>query len=542
MTSMSGVKNAGPSIPGYSWVRLLGSGGFADVHLYRQEIPARDVAIKILREEALGQHSVLLTREAHAMAALSGHPALVPLHEYTTTASGVPYLVMDYCPVTNLGRQAALEPLGVARVLDIMIRISGGVEMLHRAGFIHRDIKPANVMIDAYGLPRLGDFGVAARVGEVATEESDGFSLLWAAPEQHMAGCVAHPAVDVWALASTTWSLLAGRSPFEDPFGDNSMLALSSRVHAGQIPRLGRADAPPELEAVLRGSLRVRPQERPPSALDFGRGLQRIQQRMGLPVTAMDIHDAPMAQQEFASVSSGLPQSVDADRTRVRAHRIEEHSEQLPAVTPKGRDNSEDSHGARVHPVALLAIAVCAVLATAGLIVGMLTQSGSLQLSAAEGKDPFVPSAPDEIGPVGNPPRAPHSLSAKIFEDRILWTWQHDGEQDEATAAPSEAQSGVVLPQSGATENSAIQRSEGVSASRGSEQGQAGVDTGSGEGVRFLYEVTRPGRDPLVGTTALNAFDSPAVPGKNCLELVAKGQDGRQSDAVTTCIDVPAAP
>lgn len=535
MTSINGIKNMGPSIPGYSWVRLLGSGGFADVHLYHQEIPARDVAIKILREEALGQHSVLLTREAHAMAALSGHPALVPLHEYTTTASGVPYLVMDYCPVTNLGRQAAREPLGVARVLDIMIRISGGVEMLHRAGFVHRDIKPANVMIDAYGLPRLGDFGVAARVGEAATEETDGFSLLWAAPEQHMAGCVAHPALDVWALATTTWSLLAGRSPFEDPFGDNSMLALSSRVHAGQIPRLGRADAPPELEAVLRGALCLRPQERPPSALDFGRGLQRIQQRMGLPVTAMDIHDAPIAQEQSAYVPSEMEQFVDADRTRVRAHRIEDKAPFSPAEGLGAHEAPEEPRGARVHPLAMLAIAVCVVLGTAGLVVGMLTQSGSVQFSAGEPQDPFAPTSPDVIGPVGNPPSAPRNLSAKIREDRILWTWRHDGEEEEAQSSSGQSQGS-------AADNNAAQGADGASSSRPAMSQQANTQTGTSEGVRFLYEVTRPGRDPLVGTTALNAFDSPAVVGKNCLELIAKGEDGRQSDSVSTCIDVPAAP
>lgn len=518
MTSMSGIRNTGPAIPGYSWVRLLGSGGFADVHLYRQEIPAREVAIKILREDGIGQHSVLLTREAHAMAALSGHPALVALHEYTTTTSGIPYLVMDYCPVTNLGRQAAVEPLAVARVLDIMIRISGGVEMLHRAGFVHRDIKPSNVMIDAYGLPRLGDFGVAARVGEVATADTDGFSLLWAAPEQHMAGCVAHPAVDVWALATTTWSLLAGRSPFEDAFGDNSMLALSARVHSGQISRLGRTDAPPELEAVLRGALCLRPQERPSSALDFGRGLQRIQQRMGLPITAMDVHDAPIAQQQAVYMSAQMDRAVDTDRTRVRAHRIEE----VAAADALGRgvgDADDERRYTRVHPLAIVAIVVCAVLATAGLVVGMLTQTGSFQLGLTTGEEAFASAVPDEIGPVGNPPSAPQNLSAKIQDDRILWTWRHAGKdaQEEAVTTQSDAS------QSGAGKESADALS-------------------SDDGVRFLYEVTRPGRDPMVGTTALNAFDSPAVPGKNCLELVAHGEDGRQSESVSTCIEVPAAP
>lgn len=40
---------ATPEIPGLEHVRLLGSGGFADVHLYRQELPRMLVAVKVLR-------------------------------------------------------------------------------------------------------------------------------------------------------------------------------------------------------------------------------------------------------------------------------------------------------------------------------------------------------------------------------------------------------------------------------------------------------------------------------------------------------------
>lgn len=40
---------AAPEIPGLEHVRLLGSGGFADVHLYRQELPRMVVAVKVLR-------------------------------------------------------------------------------------------------------------------------------------------------------------------------------------------------------------------------------------------------------------------------------------------------------------------------------------------------------------------------------------------------------------------------------------------------------------------------------------------------------------
>ena len=47
--AVAGMK--GPEIPGFQWVRPLGQGGFADVFLYRQELPSREVAIKVVRTQ-----------------------------------------------------------------------------------------------------------------------------------------------------------------------------------------------------------------------------------------------------------------------------------------------------------------------------------------------------------------------------------------------------------------------------------------------------------------------------------------------------------
>ena len=79
----------GPDIPGFRWVRPLGQGGFADVFLYRQELPSRDVAIKVVRAQGDARGTKELHREADAMTLLSGHPSVVELHGVGTTADGV---------------------------------------------------------------------------------------------------------------------------------------------------------------------------------------------------------------------------------------------------------------------------------------------------------------------------------------------------------------------------------------------------------------------------------------------------------------------
>ena len=54
----------GPEIPGFRWVRPLGQGGFADVFLYHQELPSRDVAIKVVRAKGDERGTLELHREA----------------------------------------------------------------------------------------------------------------------------------------------------------------------------------------------------------------------------------------------------------------------------------------------------------------------------------------------------------------------------------------------------------------------------------------------------------------------------------------------
>ena len=294
-----------PEIEGLTWVRALGSGGFADVHLYRQSLPARDVAVKVVRDPTESGSVDEMHREADATAAVAGHPAVIELHGAGTTADGRPYLIMEYCPVADIGEQARARPMAVDRTLDLIIRVCGGVEALHRAGLVHRDIKPSNIMLDAYGRPVLADFGVAAPIGELEPGRLDGFSVLWAPPEQQDARTHAHPTQDVWALAATTWTLLTGRSPFEDPLGDNGALAVAHRVRSGRLRGLGRPDAPAQLEGVLRAAMALDPLERTGSAPRLGEDLQGIQRIMGRPVTAMSIEPGGLAAEPVLPAADG---------------------------------------------------------------------------------------------------------------------------------------------------------------------------------------------------------------------------------------------
>jgi hypothetical protein len=287
-----------PQLPGFDYVRVLGVGGFADVFLYRQHLPSRLVAVKVLLAAGMNDEvRARFTDEANLMAQLSHHPSIVTVHHASVAADGRPYLVMEYCSQPSLAQRYRAERMGVAEVLRIGVRLAAAVETAHRAGILHRDIKPANVLTTDFGWPALTDFGIAATVGGRAdgARAAVGLSIPWAPPEMLAEPPRADERSDVYSLAATLYSLIAGRSPYEVPGGANSAADLIARIERGPAPALRRADVPASLAGVLRRGMAPSPGERYASAAALGRALQQVEAELALPVTTLDLPGEPGA-------------------------------------------------------------------------------------------------------------------------------------------------------------------------------------------------------------------------------------------------------
>ena len=292
-----------PRLPGYEYEQLLGSGGFADVFLYRQFRPQRRVAIKVLLSNVLDE-SVrrLFDAEANVMAQMSTHPSIVTIHQAEVSDDHRPYIVMEYCPRPNYGLRFRKERITVAEALRVGVQIAGAVETAHRAGILHRDIKPANILVTDYNRPALTDFGIsiATAKGE-DVEDSQGMSIPWSPPEFFADPPRADVRSDVFSLAATVYSLLAGRTPFERRGQRNTASDLIHRISAEPLQALDRPDVPAELNRVLSIAMAKDPAGRYDTALAFGRGLQQVELALSLPVTQMDVLDdraAPVSQGE----------------------------------------------------------------------------------------------------------------------------------------------------------------------------------------------------------------------------------------------------
>ncbi|WP_308468273.1 serine/threonine-protein kinase [Rathayibacter soli] len=298
-----------PNLPGFSYLRVLGSGGFADVFLYEQNMPRRQVAVKVLLSEVVTpQVRQMFQAEANVMAQLSAHPSVLTVYQASVSSDGRPYLVMELCS-PSLNQRYRVDPVPVPEVLRIGVKIASAVETAHRAGVLHRDIKPSNILMTAYGHPVLGDFGIASTLGEAELSDAVGLSIPWSAPEVLLDETPGSVASEIWSLGATVYSLLAGRSPFELDGKDNSPAELIGRIQKAKPGPIGRADVPPRLEAILERSMSKRPAARQGSVLEFIRELQSVEAELSLTQTQLEV-----AMDDWAVATASDPD----DRTRVK--------------------------------------------------------------------------------------------------------------------------------------------------------------------------------------------------------------------------------
>ncbi len=151
----------GRSLGRYEVVGRLGAGGMGQVYRARDNRLRRDVAIKLLLDEAGEDPGRLdrLEKEARLMAALN-HPNVASIHSLEE-ADGVRFLVLEFVEGDTLERRLAGGALPVAAALKVCQDVAAALEAAHEKGVVHRDLKPANVMLTAVGQAKVLDFGIA---------------------------------------------------------------------------------------------------------------------------------------------------------------------------------------------------------------------------------------------------------------------------------------------------------------------------------------------------------------------------------------------
>jgi serine/threonine protein kinase len=337
-----------PQLPGYSFVKVLGAGGFSDVFLYEQKLPKRRVAVKVLLTEDLTAATrASFVAEANLMAQLSTHPYIVTIYQADVAADDRPYFVMEYCSGPSLAERYKEGTFAVADALRTGVRLSSAVATAHSAGILHRDIKPANVLTNDYGWPALTDFGISSAVddellpvhtGTLADalhdtgsggtgSQSIGMSVPWSPPEMFDDDPSPDVRSDVFSLAATIYTILAGQTPFEVRGRSNGTLDLIGRIERGAVTPMPRDDLPRSLVAVLQKGMASQRDDRFATAVDFARALQRVELELGYAPTTIDVPNL------FVDAPDRDAQADDADETRARGVATIE-AQPLPVALP----------------------------------------------------------------------------------------------------------------------------------------------------------------------------------------------------------------
>ncbi|NXY99353.1 serine/threonine protein kinase, partial [Streptomyces sp. BR123] len=249
----------------YRLLGVLGRGGMGIVWRARDEVLAREVAVKEVRAPAgldgaeVGRLYRRLEREAWAAARVA-HRGVVTVYD-VVTEEGRPWIVMELVRGLSLAEVLEAEgPLPPRRTAHLGEQVLAALRAAHEAGVLHRDVKPANVLLANDGRVVLSDFGIARLEGSTAitrTGEVVG-SPEFLAPERAM-GREPGPASDLWSLGVMLYAAVEGVSPFRQ---DTPLTTLRAVVD-GELPPPRRAGP---LAPVLEGLLRKDPDERLPAA------------------------------------------------------------------------------------------------------------------------------------------------------------------------------------------------------------------------------------------------------------------------------------
>lgn len=417
---MAKTRSAPPELPGFTFEEGIGGGGFADVYLFTQHRPNRKVAVKVLRREHLSDAAIRQFEvEADLMAEVSAHPYIVTIFSVDVAPDGRPYIVMEYYPNPHFGIRARDGGLSVAETLRVGVQVASAVETAHRAGILHRDIKPANILTSGYGRPGLTDFGISGVRHSSGVDDAVGVSVPFAPPEVVTDDNPGSEQGDVYSLAATLYTLLAGRSPFFVAGADNGETALIDRVLRAPVPTIERADVPASLQHLLAAAMAKDPEARPASALALARQIQDIERELRLSPTQIDIQDTSASAFAPPSHHHGTDEAdEDPDGTRISS---------LKVVRPDGPTASTPAPPAAPKVVAAPPGPISEPMVEEDDEdedhTSLRQRSGPTDPPAAARTEPDVPKAP--ASPAGEAPAA-----GKLPADRRTKSVVSDSEED----------------------------------------------------------------------------------------------------------------
>jgi tetratricopeptide (TPR) repeat protein/predicted Ser/Thr protein kinase len=289
----------GQTVSHYRILEKLGEGGMGVVYLAEDQHLARRVAIKFLTSTD-HHYRARFIREARAVSALT-HPNIAIVHDYGETATGQPFLVMEFVKGKSLS-ELLDEGLTLRRSVEIVSSIAEALAEAHHHGIVHRDIKPSNILVNERGQVKVLDFGLVKHLFEPPSSEVDLDAQtiystqtrsdvivgtpLYLSPEQ-ATGKKIDGRSDIFALGALLYECLTGRSAFSG----GSVLEIGAQIIHVTPPPPSQLNSQitPALDRITMKALQKNVEKRYQSADDMLKDLQAAIVALGgngVPVTS----------------------------------------------------------------------------------------------------------------------------------------------------------------------------------------------------------------------------------------------------------------
>ena len=364
-------------------------GGMGEVWEATDHVIGRTVAIKILKDEYMGDPGFLERFRAEARhAALVNHEGIASVFDYGEEA-GSAFLVMELVPGEALSTIIERDgTLSTDKTLDIIAQTSAALQAAHSAGLVHRDIKPGNLLITPDGRVKITDFGIARIADQVpltATGQVMG-TVQYLSPEQ-ASGHSASAATDIYSLGIVAYECLAGKRPFT---GESQVAIAMAQINEQAAPLPPTVAVP--VQNLVMAMIAKKPEDRPASAAAVARA-----------ATALRRGDVAAAAAAVPAIAGGAAAGDDRTRVLAPAGATGAATRLLPG--PVEPETVEPAEPKKRSPWTwpLIALIVLLVLVLGGTLWAIVAN----QTPAPDPTDSPTSSAPSSKPPSSSPPTTP---------------------------------------------------------------------------------------------------------------------------------------
>ena len=383
----------------YEILEVIGTGGMAVVYKARCHRLNRMVAIKILKDDNLGDEDFRRRFHAESQAvAMLSHPNIVSVYDVSSSIMA-DYIVMELIEGISLKEYMQTRgTLNWKETLHFGIQIAKALEHAHSRGIVHRDIKPHNVMVLKNGSVKVTDFGIARMMskGNTLTKEALG-SVHYISPEQAKGGRV-DTRSDIYSLGVVMYEMMAGRPPYD---GDSPVSVAIQHINGGApMPSTYNPNIPGGLEQIIMRAMALEIDDRYTTATQMLHDMDEFRKD---PTMLFDYHvpplDAvigiskppiPMPVNTPKTTAQKVAGRGEAQRPRTGTSAAARTTGQIPrttsgqvgrntgavsarAASEARRKREEEQRRQRNSRMATIAIISCSLVAVVALVIFLIT-------------------------------------------------------------------------------------------------------------------------------------------------------------------------